>query len=163
MNFCLWKWSFPFCDRLCGCWIRLQECGQNRNPALKMRLSCNERLVHRHVSDIFSQNCSSPRNEVSYESLWPRVPARRILLEASLISKQILTIFLQSQRLGLLIRERSDLAIIIVSRRVVMLFCLSVIFSVRSFLKMYLLRQFLSELDAILTQCSPIWNVCPHE
>jgi len=54
----------------------------------------------------------------------------------------------------LLVRERSALANIIVSRHVVMWFCLSV----RSFFKMHILFvQFLSDLDEILTQCSSVW------
>jgi len=45
-----------------------------------------------------------------------------------------------------LVRERSALATIIVSRR-------DVILSVRSFYKMHFLREFLSELEEILTRC----------
>jgi len=58
-----------------------------------------------------------------------------------------------------LVRERSDTLTITVGRRVVMRFCLSVILSFRSFFKMLLLRQFLSELDDILTQRSSVWCV----
>jgi len=57
--------------------------------------------------------------------------------------------------LYILVRERSALATIIVDRRIVMWFCLSV----HSFLKMHLLRHFLSELDGILTQCCSAWCV----